>query len=368
MRISHASFFRQMMSIILVAALSCSTLGISPPALFAQTDNSAPPKLDEATLDNVVARIALYPDPLLAQVLAAASFSDQIPDAYKWAQAHSNLKGDGLVQAMEQAQLPYDPSVQALIPFPSVLKTMNDDTTWSATLGGAVLVQRGDVMDAVQRMRKKAHDLGNLKTTEQAKVVVQSPQIIEIQPANPQIVYVPVYSPQVVYVQQAPPPGPSTSAVVAGLVGFAAGVAITAAFSDGWWGNRGGFVWSSHTVVVHNSAWGRTWVNHTTYVHTWGGSNAHFYSRSNAWVNNRAMVNRNTNINVNRNVNVNRNANVNQNLNRNVNSDQNRNFNKSQDRNANRGYTQNNNNHSAFSGVGNGRSEQRASARGRRHR
>ena len=120
-------------------------------------------------------------------MLAAASFSEQIPDAYKWANDHKNVKGDALVQAMEQGQLPFDPSVQALIPFPSVLQLMNQDLNWTAELGTAVLAQRGEVMDAVQRMRKKAYDAGNLKTTEQIKVVQSSPQVIEIQPPSPQV-------------------------------------------------------------------------------------------------------------------------------------------------------------------------------------
>ena len=121
------------------------------------------------------------------------------------------MKGDDLVQAMEKGQLAFDPSVQALIPFPSVLQMMNQDLNWTAQLGTAVLAQRGDVMDAVQRMRKKAQDAGNLKTTEQIKVVQSSPQVIEIQPPSPQVIYVPTYNPQVVYAPAPPPPpGPST--------------------------------------------------------------------------------------------------------------------------------------------------------------
>jgi hypothetical protein len=334
---------------------------LSPAPGFSQDTAAPPSQLSADDLDRVVARIALYPDPLLAQVMAAASFSDQIPDAYKWTQSHASLRGDALVQAMEKESLSYDPSVQALIPFPSVLKIMVDDQAWAAKLGGAVLTQRGDVMDSVQRMRKKAHDAGNLKTTQQITVVESSPQIIEIQPANPQVIYVPTYNPQVVYVPA--PAGPSTGDVVAAaLIGFTVGVAITAAFSDGWWGHRGGFVWSSHTVVIHNSAWGRTWVNHTTYVHTWGGYNRGFYSRPNAWVNRSTNINRN--VNVNRNINVNNNVNVNNNRNRNTNVNQNRNSNQ----NANRGFTPQNNSGSAFSGVDRGRSDAHAGARGRVHR
>src|SRR6476646_6712093 len=175
-----------------------------PQRLVAQEAEQQPAKLDPAALDDTVARVALYPDPLLAQVLAAATFSEQIPDATKWATQHKNLKGDALAQAMDAAQLGFDPSVQALLAFPSVLELMNKDLAWARKLGDATLVQRGDVMDSVQRMRKKAYDAGNLKTSQQATVVQSSPQVIEIQPASPTVVYVPTYSPQMVYVP-APP-------------------------------------------------------------------------------------------------------------------------------------------------------------------
>ena len=106
-------------------------------------------------------------------------------------------------------------------------------------------------------------------------MVQSSPQVIEIQPASPTVIYVPTYSPQVVYAPAPPPPpGPSTGAVVAAAaIGFMAGVALSNSYCNSYWGYHGGFGWSSHTVIVHNSAWGRTWVNHSTYVHSWGGVN-----------------------------------------------------------------------------------------------
>jgi hypothetical protein len=104
---------------------------------------------------------------------------------------------------------------------------MNKDIAWTQKLGDATLVQRGDVMDAVQRMRKKAYDAGNLKSSQQITVVQSAPQVIEIQPPSPTVIYVPAYSPQVVYAPAPPPPGPSTGAVVAaGVLAFAAGVAL----------------------------------------------------------------------------------------------------------------------------------------------
>src|SRR5262249_48522486 len=111
----------------------------------AQNQNDAAPHQSAAQLDDIVSRIALYPDPLLAQVLAASTFPDQMPGAYKWATEHANLKGDALTNAMQSGNLPYDPCVQALIPFPSVLKMMSSDIDWTARLGNAVLSQRADV-------------------------------------------------------------------------------------------------------------------------------------------------------------------------------------------------------------------------------
>jgi hypothetical protein len=368
---------------LLVVLNLLTLLAVGPGELLplaAQTE-AAPAKLTPAALDDVVSRVALYPDPLLAQVMAAATFAEQIPDATKWAAEHKTLKGDALAAAMDSAALGFDPSVQALIAFPSVLDLMNKDLDWTQKLGDATLVQRGEVMDAVQRMRKKASDAGNLKTTPQVTIVQSAPQVIEIQPASPTVIYVPVYSPQVVYVAAPPPPpGPSAGTVVAAaVIGFAVGVALSNSYCNSYWGYHGGFGWSSHTVIIHSGSWGRTWVNHTTYIHTWGGSNRGFYSRPNAYINNNRYVRRNTNVNINNNVNVNRNTNINRNTNvnanRNINTNQNANLNRNATVNQNvnrnpsansaRGYAKQSPARSGtFSGVQNGRSEQRASARG----
>jgi hypothetical protein len=164
---------------------------------------------------------------------------------------------------------------------------------------------------------------------------------------------------------------------------------LSNSYCNSYWGYHGGFGWHSHTVIIHNSSWGRTWVNHTTYIHTWGGSNRGFYARPNAYVNtnvyhrNTAVYHSNTNVNVNRNVNVNKNTNVNVNKNANVyhntgvNQGVNRNSYPSQSASRNtynsrasapaaRGYSKPSSAHSGtFSGVQNGRAEQHSSARGR---
>jgi len=217
-----------------------------------------PPAYPPQELDRLVSRVALYPDPLLAQVLAAATFPDQIPDAARWADQHHYLQGDQLAAAIQADQLPWDPSVQALLPFPSVLDMMASDPAWTGELGNAFLAQQQDVMDATQRERHKAYDYGYLRSN--AQVVVNGGPYIEILPARPDFLVVPYYDPLIVFA--APRPG----FFVGGAIGFNFGITIGAAFRPwGWGGNR--FAWNEHTVIVNNAPWRRTWVNRGTYVH-----------------------------------------------------------------------------------------------------
>src|ERR1700676_4336354 len=131
--------------------------------MFAQ-DQGQPPSFAPDQLDQLVSRIALYPDALLSQILAAATFPDQIPDAARWADQHHYLTGDALANAIAGDRLPWDPSVQALLPFPSVLDMMASDMGWTSELGNAFLAQEPDVMDAVQRERHRAYDYGYLRS------------------------------------------------------------------------------------------------------------------------------------------------------------------------------------------------------------
>jgi hypothetical protein len=194
----------------------------------------------------------------LAQVLAAATYPDQIPDAARWADQHHYLTGQQLADAINGDRLPWDPSIQALLPFPSVLDMMARDPAWTGELGNAFLVQQSDVMEAVQRMRRRAWDYGYLRSGPQ--VVVNNGPYIEIAPMNPGYVVVPYYDPLVVYAR--PRPG----FFVGGAINFGFGVSIGAAFRPWGWGyNR--FGWSNHTVIINNNTWNRTWVNRTTYVH-----------------------------------------------------------------------------------------------------
>jgi len=223
-------------------------------ASFAQAPPSYPPQ----ELERLVSPIALYPDPLLAQILTASTFPNDIPAAAQWADEHHYLTGDALAQAITADQVPWDPSVQALLPFPSVLDMMASDMGWTQELGDAVLAQRPDVMDAVQRMRREAADFGYLRSN--PSIVVGMGPYITIMPANPAFIVVPSYNPAVVFVR--PRPGFAVGAAIR----FGFGISIGVAFRPWGWGLTR-FNWGGHAVIVNNVPWGRTWANRATYVH-----------------------------------------------------------------------------------------------------
>lgn len=227
-----------------------------------QAQDQAPPNYSPEELNRMVARIALYPDPLLEQVLTASTFPDQIPDAAKWADEHHYLSGQALADAITNDQLSWDPSVQGLLPFPSVLDMMASDMDWTTDLGNAVLAQRPDVMDAVQRARHEAYDYGYLRSN--GEIAVSDGAYITIAPVNPNFIVVPAYDPGVVFVR--PRPG----FVVASAIAFGFGVAIGAWFRPWGWGVfRIG--WADHAFFINNARWGRTWANRRTFVHPYPG-------------------------------------------------------------------------------------------------
>ncbi len=242
-----------------------------PPATVPATAPAAQPAqaavqkvFGQEALEQMVAPIALYPDPLLTQVLMAATYPGNVADAVAWAKAHPDATGDAAVKQV--AQQPWDPSVQSLVAFPQVLDTLGQDPGWVQRLGDAFLAQPGDVMDAVQRLRRAAQAAGNLQSTPQQTVTVAaapaapapapapadgsappppppSTQIIEIAPTNPEVVYVPAYNPTTVYGTWPYPSYPPTyyppapmwypgSALAAGLA-FGTGVAV----ADALWGD-----------------------------------------------------------------------------------------------------------------------------------
>jgi Protein of unknown function (DUF3300) len=243
------------------------------------------PKIPNDQLDSLVAPIALYPDPLLSQVLVASTYPLEIIQLQQWMAQHKDLKGDALTTAVQKED--WDPSIQAMSVLPDAVKQLADNIKWTTDLGNAFLAQQADVMDAVQRMRMKAKNAGNLKSTEQQKVEVQtveSKTIVVIQQANPQIVYVPSYNPVVVYGPPVypyppiyyPPPGYYAAGVA---IAFGVGIAIGAAYHGGW-GYGCGWGHSSININVNNnyvSHYNRTNINNGNRVshHNNGGTWQH---------------------------------------------------------------------------------------------
>ncbi len=252
-----------------------------PVGVSAAQDAGAPPPQDQAPpqgqtpqgppyntqtpeqLQQLVAPIALYPDSLVAQILAASTFPEQVVEADRWVQSHPDLKGDALAQAVNN--MPWDPSVKALTAFPTVLGNMDKNLSWTSSLGDAYYNQQQDVMDAVQVMRQKAEQSGNLKTTPQQTVTTQGSTII-IQPAAPDVVYVPAYNPWLVYGGPiAPWPGwyPYPGIWFGGpYLSFGIGFGIGFFGGFGWGWPHWGFDWHNHYVVYNQ---GRYYSHSTTF-------------------------------------------------------------------------------------------------------
>ena len=328
---------QQLLSVLLSMCLIVGTYGCSKKSETAKqaqpSQQAQAPATTYATptpdqLYQLVAPIALFPDNLVAQVLAASTYPDQVSAAWTWLQQNSSLKGQQLMEAANQQ--PWDASVKGLTQFSDVLQQMATNLSWTSALGDAYFNIPQSVMNAVQVMRQRAYQAGNLKSNQQQNVQVQNqapgsappppassgepqttivqppPQTIIIQPAQPDVVYVPTYNPTVVYgAPVAVYPGYSTGAMVAtSLISFGVGIAVGAAISGGgccgWGWNSWNCGWHNNTVVY----------NHNTYI----SNSSTFVNRNNYYRNaNYNNINRN-NINTN---NINRN-NINaNNINRN---------------------------------------------------
>jgi hypothetical protein len=207
-----------------------------PPWIFAQ-ESTGPAKFKQEELDQMLAPIALYPDSLLGQILIASTYPLEIVQADRWAKANKDLKGDPLTAALEKQN--WDPSVKSLVNFPQVLSMMSEKLDWTQKLGDAFLAQQKEIMNTVQKLRFKAKEAGNLKTTKEQKVIVQE-KIIIVEPASPQVIYVPAYNPVVVYGVWPYPAYPPYYYYPPGYVAataafsFAAGVAVGAAWGYAW--------------------------------------------------------------------------------------------------------------------------------------
>ena len=251
-------------NLIRLTSLLCVALLIPGDiTLMAQNASPAPPaeaptRLPPEELDSLVAPIALYPDPLLAQVLAASTYPLEIVQLQQWLAAHKGLKDKALADAVEKEN--WDPSVQSMAGLPDVVKQLADNIKWTSELGNAVLAQQSDVMNAVQRMRGKAQQSGKLTSSDQMKVetqVVDSKSVVVIEQANPQVIYVPSYNPEVIWgaapVYAYPPVYyPPVGYYAAGMaLSFGVGVAMGAIWGGGWGYNAG---WGgNNTININNN-------------------------------------------------------------------------------------------------------------------
>jgi hypothetical protein len=235
------------------------------------------PKVPNEQIDSLVAPIALYPDPLLAQVLAASTYPLELVELQQWLVQHADLKGEALVEAVKK--MDWDPSVQGLAAVPDAVKLLASNIKWTTELGNVFLAQEADVMAAVQRMRVKAKDKGALKSNEQMKVEtkeVDDQTVVVIEQADPQVVYVPAYSPTVVYgpapVYYAYPHYAYPPGYVAGtaMISFGIGIAMGAAFSGGW-GYSCGWGGGHHSTYVNVNR-NNTFVRNSSAVRTGGRS------------------------------------------------------------------------------------------------
>ena len=289
-----------MKRIITLCLLSCLVANVTLAAQAASrrsakyTPTAAMPQgagLSAEQMDNLLAPIALYPDPLLAQVFPASTFVDQIDAAARWLRGNNNNSSGVDNQS-------WDVAVKSIAHYPQVVYMMSDKLDWTTALGQAYVNQSTEVLTSVQRLRARAKAAGYLATGSQQTVIVEK-EVIKIVPAQPQVIYVPTYDPQVVYVQS----GPSTGTVIAATaIAFGVGLAIGA-----WLNNDCN--WYSHTVFYHG--WhGVGWVSTSSrYVHV---NSVYVNNRYSTVRVNSAVVNRNVNYNnVNRYNNVDRNVNYN---------------------------------------------------------
>jgi Protein of unknown function (DUF3300) len=262
---------------VLLFVQSWSTLfGQIPPPTNVQLPNTPEPVqlLSPDQLDDLVAPIALYPDPLISQILVAATYPLELVEASQWLQRNPALAGPALTQSAE-AQM-WDPSVQALVMFPDVIKRLNEDIAWTTNLGNAFLSQEADVMDAIQRMRVNAEQSGKLNSTPQQQVITAAESgqpVVEIIPTNPEVLYVPVYDPVWILGPPVYYPYPRWYfAPHAPVLFFGPGIPVVT-FLGGGWGGWAGWgwhpVWVNHSIIVNN-----------TFIHRYNFNSTHVASLS----------------------------------------------------------------------------------------
>ena len=275
---------RECAAIFCIAALaSGSPAWARPPLQDAPADAQAA-TLPADQLDSLVAPIALYPDPLLSQVLVASTYPLEVIQLQQWLAQNKGKDEKALAEAVKKQD--WDPSIQGLAALPDVVKLLSENIKWTTDLGNAFLAQQNDVMDAVQRMRKKAKDAGNLKSSGQVKVetkTVESTQVIVVEQANPQVVYVPSYNPTVVYGPPVyayppiayPPPGYYAAGMA---ISFGVGVAMGAMWGGGW-GYNCGWHGGNNNITINNN---NNFVNNSNRVNGGNRNNINSGNRGNS--------------------------------------------------------------------------------------
>lgn len=245
-------------------------LAVSSDLVSGQAKGAGGAPFSSEQIEQLVAPIALYPDALVAQVLMASTYPLEVVQAARWSKANPKVTGKALEDALQKQT--WDASVKSLTATPQVLAMMNDKLEWMQQLGDAFLASEKNVLDGVQRLRKKALDAGNLKTSKEQKVTTEEESgatIIKVEPANPEVVYVPVYNPTVIYgpwPYPAYPPYYWYPPAYPGGVFFAFSVGIV--IGSAWWGGchwgGGGGVYINHNVYNN---FNRTNINNDRWEH-----------------------------------------------------------------------------------------------------
>jgi hypothetical protein len=258
-------FIKRFLALVLVGALvfSSTAVGFADESAPGQQAPAPSVRQTPEQLQQLVAPVALYPDELVAEVFAAATYPDQVVEADRWLQDHKNLQGQQLGNAIDKQ--PWDSSVKALAEFPSVLANMDKNLSWTSSLGEAYMNQQQDVMNAVQVMRQRAQQSGNLNSNSQQKVTKQGNTIV-IEPAAPDVVYMPTYDPWIAYGGPVVAwPGwysyPGLYVATPGIsFGFGFGVGFFGGFGWGW--HHWGLDWGHRTIVMNH----RTYISHSTII------------------------------------------------------------------------------------------------------
>jgi len=240
---------RSLVALLVVAMFGFSNLAVfahpKPQPAFApaqevQQEVQDEPKIPNDQLDALVSPIALYPDPLLSQVLVASTYPLELTQLQQWLEKHGNYLNEKAVTEGVQKE-GWDPSIQAMAVLPTVVKQLAENIMWTSDLGNAFLAQQSDVMDAVQRMRTKAKDAGKLQSNEQMKVEtkeVESKTYVVIEQASPEVVYAPSYDPMFIWGAMAYPYPPFYGGYYSGAaIWYGAGIALGVGWGGGWgWG------------------------------------------------------------------------------------------------------------------------------------